>query len=146
MRAHQARAALVVKAPSYARAYLGQRVSLGRQEVEVVTFARTDNPRPDIAPQQYAVIGRLATAAGIERRPVQHNALIGVSEQHGSGPLAYRWVFEVEAVGVVPIRISWRGHGCDSARIALQGAICGASAAVVMSAVRSRSLRRRWRQ
>ena len=44
------------------------------------------------------MIGRLPAAAGIERGPVQHDALIGVSEQNSGVPLADRRVFEVEAV------------------------------------------------
>src|SRR5215203_3643194 len=115
MRAHEAGAALVIEATMNACARRGQGVSLGRQEVEVVTLARADDPRPDIPPQQHAVIRRLSAAAGIERGLVQNDALIGVSEQHSSGPLANRGVFEVEAVRVVPILVPWHGHGCDSA-------------------------------
>jgi trans-aconitate 2-methyltransferase len=98
-----------------------QRVSLGRQEIEIITLARTDDPRPDIPPQQHAVIGRLPATAWIERGPVQNDALIGVSEKHSGAPFADRGVFEVEAVRVVPIRVLWRAHGCDSARIAPRG-------------------------
>jgi hypothetical protein len=67
MRAHKARSTLVVKATVDACTHRGERISLGRQEVEVVTLARADNPRPDIPPHKHAVIGRLPAAAGIER-------------------------------------------------------------------------------
>ena len=67
MGAHQARAALIVKTTVDAHACWRQRVSLGRQQVEILTLTRTNDPSPDIPPQQYAVIGRLPTAAGIER-------------------------------------------------------------------------------
>ena len=63
----------------------GRGVSLSRQDVQVVTLALADHPRPDIPPQQDAVIGRLPAATGIERGPVQNDALIGVSEQHSLG-------------------------------------------------------------
>jgi hypothetical protein len=115
MRAHQPRTALVVKATVDACASRGQRISLARQEVKVVTLARADNPRPDIPPQQHAVIRWLPAAARIERGSVQNDALIRISEQHRSAPLADRGVFEVEAVRVVSIRLPCHGHRCDSA-------------------------------
>jgi hypothetical protein len=105
MRTHEAGAAFVIEATVDACAGRRQGVSLGRQEVEVVTLARADDPSPDIAPQQHAVIGRLPAAAGIERGPVQNDALIGVSKQHSGAPLADRGVVEVEAVRVVSIRV-----------------------------------------
>jgi hypothetical protein len=49
------------------------------------------------------------------RGPVRNDALIGVSEQHSSGTLPDRGVFEVEAVGVEPIRLAGHGHGDDFA-------------------------------
>jgi hypothetical protein len=98
-----------------------QWVSLDRQQVEIVTLPRTNDPSPNIPPQQHAVIGRLPAAAGIKRGSVQHNALVGISEQHSSCPLANRGVFEVQTVGVVPIRISWHGHECDSAPLVVAG-------------------------
>jgi hypothetical protein len=88
MGTHQARTSLVVKATVDARTGRRQRVSLGWHEIEVVTLTRTDNSRPHISPQQYAVIGRLSSAAGIERGSVQHDALLRVSQQHSGGPLA----------------------------------------------------------
>ena len=60
MRAHKVRAARVVNATVDACARWRQGIFLGRHEVEIVTLARADNPRPDIPPQQRAVIGRLA--------------------------------------------------------------------------------------
>ena len=104
MRTHEAGAAFIVEATAYGCAGRGQGVSLGWQEVEIVTPARADDPSPDIPPQEHAVIGRLPAAAGIERGPVQNDALIGVSQQHGSAPLADRGVVEVESVRVVPMR------------------------------------------
>jgi hypothetical protein len=84
----------------------GQGVTLCRQQVEVVTHARADDSSPNIPPQQHTVIGRLSAAAGIERGPIQNDALIGVSEQHTGAPLADRGVVEVKAMRVVPIRVS----------------------------------------
>jgi hypothetical protein len=101
MGTHQAGAALVIESTVDARARWGQRVSLSRQEVEVITLARTDNPSPDIPPQQYAVIRRLPTAAGIERGPIQHDPLIGIGEQNAGVPIANRGVLEI------------RGGACD---------------------------------
>jgi hypothetical protein len=105
MRTHEAGAAFVIEAAVDACARRGQRVTLGRQEVEVVTLARTDDSSPNISPQQHAVIGRLPAAARIERGPIQNDALIGVSEQHSGTPLADCGVVEVKAVGVVSIRV-----------------------------------------
>jgi predicted TIM-barrel fold metal-dependent hydrolase len=47
--------------------------------------------------QQHAVIGRLAAAAGIERRPVQDDAL-GVGREHRGVPFAERLVVQFEPV------------------------------------------------
>src|SRR6476659_9852268 len=101
MRTHKAGTAFVVEATVDARACRGYGISLSRQQIEVVTLARADDPGTDIAPQQHAVIGRLPAAAGIKRGPVQNDALIGVGEQHIGVPLADRGVLEIEAVRVV---------------------------------------------
>ena len=45
------------------------------------------------------MVRRLPAAAGVERRPVEHDALLGVDGEHRRVPLAHRRVGEVETLG-----------------------------------------------
>src|SRR5579859_2950698 len=89
--AHQRGAPVVLERAADRGAWWRQRVTLGRDQVQVVALARAGDAGLHPAPQQHAVIGRLAAAAGVERRPVQDDAL-GVGREHGGVPLAQRLV------------------------------------------------------
>ena len=52
------------------------RIALGAaRSTQVVALADADDARLHAAPEQHAVVGRLAAAARVERRPVEHDAL-----------------------------------------------------------------------
>ena len=74
-----------------------QRVAFGRDQVEVVAFPDVGDAGLDPAPQQNAVVGRLAAAARIEGRLVQHDA-VGPGRQHDRVPVAQGLVVEFEPV------------------------------------------------
>ena len=52
-----------------------ERVALGRHQLEIVALADADDAGLHAAPEQHAVVGRLPAAAGVEGRPVEHDAL-----------------------------------------------------------------------
>ena len=112
MRAHQRGAALVLQRTAHRRPGRGQRVAVRGQQVEVVALARAHDPGLHPAPQQDAVVGRLAAAARIERGPVEHDPLLGVGIEHDGVPLAQRLVRELEPVGAaMAIGRGGGGHG-----------------------------------
>ena len=106
MGAHQRGPALVFDGAADRGAGRRQRVAFGRDQVEVIALARADDPGLHAAPQQHAVIGRLAAAARIERRPVQDDAL-GVGREHRGVPFPQRLVVQLEPVRA-PLRLA---HG-----------------------------------
>jgi len=73
-----------------------------REEHEVVALTDADDAGLHAAPQKHAVVGRLATAAGVERRSVQHDTgfvRLGSAVQDGGVPLTQRLVGELEPMG-----------------------------------------------
>jgi hypothetical protein len=84
-----------------------QRVTLGRDQVQVVALARAHDGGLHAAPQQHAVIGRLAAAARVERGPVQDDAL-RVGREHGAVPLPQRLVVQFQPVRA-PLRLTHAG-------------------------------------
>ena len=87
------------------------RVALGRDQVELVALAGADDAGAHAAPEQHALVRRLPTAAGIERRPVQHDpAVLGprpARSRPTPGPSRRRG----RAGGCVSRRQSHRHHG-----------------------------------
>ena len=95
---HQPGAALVLHRADDLGAGRRQRVTLGGDQVGVVALAGADDPGLHALPQQHAVVRRLATAARVERRAVQHDALLGIGVQDRARPLAQGRVGKVEPV------------------------------------------------
>ncbi|MFC5211328.1 hypothetical protein ACFPM0_32935 [Pseudonocardia sulfidoxydans] len=100
MGAHQAGAAFVVDRPADLGARRRDRVALGGDEVQVVAAEGADDPRPHPAPQQHALVRRLAPATGVERRPVEHDPALRVDGHHRRGEVANARIDQVETVGV----------------------------------------------
>ena len=97
--AHQRGAPVVLDGAADGGAGRRQRVTLGgHQPLLAVRLAGVDDAGLDAAPQQHAVVRRLAAPAGVERGAVEHDpALAG--GQHDGVPLAQRGVVELEALG-----------------------------------------------
>ena len=77
--AHQRRTPVVVERALHRGSGRRDRVALGGDQVDVVGgLAGAGDPGLHAAPEQHAVVGRLAAAAGIERGAVEHDA-VGVS-------------------------------------------------------------------
>ena len=74
------------------------RVALGWDEADVVALAGTDDARHHPAPEQHTRVGWLPTTPGVERGPVQHDAVL-VDVEHDGVPLSQRLVSELETVG-----------------------------------------------
>lgn len=98
--AHQRGATLVFDCTAYRGADGWQWIALGGDEPNVVSAPSSLDSRLDATPQQHAMIRRLPSATGIERRPIQHDAVI-VDVQHRCIPLTYRGIEQVESLRVV---------------------------------------------
>jgi hypothetical protein len=91
VRAHQRGPALVLDGAADRGAGRRQRVAFGRDQVQVVALARPLDPGLHPAPQQDAVVGRLAAAARVEGGPVKHDP-VGVGREHRAFPFPQRLV------------------------------------------------------
>ena len=103
MGAHQAGAAFVVDRAAHAGAGRRDRVAGRGDQVEVVALAGVHDPGLHALPDQHAVVRRLAAAAGIERRPVEHDAGLRIRRirpDDRAVPLPDARIGPVQAVGV----------------------------------------------
>ena len=99
MGAHQVRTSFIGNGTLHLRADGRQRIALGGDQPDVVGVAGTDDPRLHAAPQQHALVGRLAAAARIEGGAVQHDAGLGVDGHDRRRPLAQCGVAQLQALG-----------------------------------------------
>src|SRR5262244_1583179 len=95
--AHQVGTPGVVQRAAHRGARWRQRVAFGRDQVEVIALAGADDVGLHPAPQQDPVVGGLALAARIVRRPVENDSL-GIAGQHDRIPFAQRLVVQFQPV------------------------------------------------
>ena len=76
VRAHQRGPALVLERAADGGARRRERVALGGDQVQVVALARADDAGLYAAPEQHAVVRRLAAAAGVEGGPVEDDPVL----------------------------------------------------------------------
>jgi len=93
--AHQRRTTCVLDRAAHSRTDRRERVTLKRHKPQVLALVDSGDPGLHSAPEEHAVVGRLAATAGVEGRPVQHDAL-GVDVDHHGVPLAKGLVGEFE--------------------------------------------------
>ena len=104
VRAHERATPLVLQRAAHRGADRRQWVPLGRDQPQVVTFARAHDPGLHPAPEQDAVVRGLTATAGVERRPVQHDPLLRVDREDDGIPRAQRLVRQLEPSGAaVPV-------------------------------------------
>jgi hypothetical protein len=99
MRAHQRGAALVVECAAHGRPDRRDRITLGGEQVLFVALAGAHDAGADAAPQQHPVVRRLPSAAGVERRAVEHDPGLGIAGEDGRVPFADAGVVEIEPIG-----------------------------------------------
>jgi hypothetical protein len=71
-----------------------------RDQVEVVTLDRAEDSRAYAAPEQDALVRRLAATTGIEGGPVEHDAPLGVDPDDNRLPLSKRGVLKIETMSM----------------------------------------------
>ena len=76
VRAHQRGPALVLDRAADRGARRRHRIAVGRDQVQVIALAGAGDAGLHAAPQQHALVRRLAAAAGVEGRPVQDDAVL----------------------------------------------------------------------
>src|SRR5215469_18753333 len=97
MRAHQCSTAIVGEGATHRRTGWRHRITVGGYQVKVVALPGPRDPGLHTAPEQYALVRRLAATAGIERRPVKHDAVLA-GMQHDGVPLSQRLIGQLETV------------------------------------------------
>src|SRR5215211_1426107 len=76
MSTHQQASTLVIEGSPDSHSRRRQRVVLMRNEVDVVSQPRAHDAGLDTAPEQHTLVRRLPAATRVERRPVEHDAVL----------------------------------------------------------------------
>src|SRR5262245_57851250 len=82
MGAHQGAPPVVVQRAAHRGARWRQWVALGRDQTEVIALTGADDAGLYPAPQQDTVVGGLAPAARVVRRPVENDSLRVAGQYH----------------------------------------------------------------